>query len=189
MTATGAKFSDAIISRVDCWRWSSASTAAATSGSSSWRELLRRDMEDFLGRGVRGSALDEGGVLVGRQQLARLAADLHLEQPTALEGGGVHQRGVGHDVLVDLDDLAVDGGVEIADRLGRLQLTAGLARRDLLADLGKLHVDHIAERVGGVLGDADRRDAVLGGRQPLVLLAVAQLLGVAHGSILLYAKG
>jgi len=44
MTATGAKFSEAIISRVDCWRCSSASTAAATSGSSSCRGVFMSDM-------------------------------------------------------------------------------------------------------------------------------------------------
>jgi len=33
-TATGAKFSEAIISSVDCWRCSSAATAADMSGSS-----------------------------------------------------------------------------------------------------------------------------------------------------------
>src|SRR5690606_10097515 len=38
-----------------------------------------------------------------------------------------------------------------------------------------------AERVRRVLRDADRRHAVLGVRQPLVFLAVPQVLGVAHG--------
>src|SRR5919112_6011073 len=43
MTATGAKFSEAIISSVDCWRRSSAPTAAATSGSTSASERSNTD--------------------------------------------------------------------------------------------------------------------------------------------------
>src|ERR1044072_4392705 len=115
MTAAGAKFSEAIISRVDCWRWSSASRAAATSGSSSWRELLRSDIRVPIE--VGGSVVGEGGVFLGGEQAVRLVRHLHLEQPAALEGGGVHQRRVVHHVLVDLGDLTGARRVQGADRL------------------------------------------------------------------------
>ena len=49
------------------------------------------------------------GVLGGARQVARLVGHRDLEQPAALERGGVHQRRVVDDVLVDLDDLAGTG--------------------------------------------------------------------------------
>src|ERR1044072_8543331 len=127
MTAAGAKFSEAIISRVDCWRWSWASTAAATSGSSSCRGAFRSDVSAMR---YDSSAGRKGGVLVGGEQVVGLLGDAYLEQPAALERGGVDQRRVVDHVLVGLGDLTADRGVQVAHGLGRLQLPAGLARGD-----------------------------------------------------------
>ena len=52
-----------------------------------------------------------------------------LEQPAGLVGVAVHQLGGGVEDGVGGDDLAGHRGVDVADRLGRLQLAAGVARR------------------------------------------------------------
>ena len=64
--------------------------------------------------------------------------------------GGVDER------VVHLDHLAGDGGEELGDGLGRLDHAEGLALLHLVADLGELDVDHVAELVLGEVGDADQ---------------------------------
>src|SRR5262249_30941528 len=54
---------------------------------------------------------------------------------------------------------------------------------DREADDGQIHVDDVAECVLRVVGDADPRPPV-GGRDPLVLGAVAQLVGKLHRALL-----
>ena len=49
----------------------------------------------------------------------------------------------------------------------------------VVPDVGELHVDHVTERVLGVVGDADP-GAVAVDRHPLVLRRVPQLLRVLH---------
>ena len=51
--------------------------------------------------------------------------------------------------------LPVSGRVDVADRLGRLELADGGAGLDLVADLGQRDVDDVAQGVLGVVGDAD----------------------------------
>src|SRR5262245_34346906 len=125
--------------------------------------LVRRGVQQAVDRGRVG-----GHDLVEPAPAVRVAVD---------QFGGRVQG------LVDRGHLAVDGRVEVADRLGRLQLTAGGTGGDRLADRRQGDVDDVAELVLGVVGDADPNGSVgLAGRaDPLVLLGVLQVVGV-HGS-------
>src|SRR3954470_21798378 len=113
MTATGAKFSEAIISRVVCWRRSSASTASAISGSSIWRGWWK--VVTALG------SLGECGVGVSAQDLAE-RLDTHTKQPAlAVWVRADRLRGI-HDRRIDVDDIAGRRGVQVADGLGGFKL-------------------------------------------------------------------
>src|SRR5215469_1187587 len=70
------------------------------------------------------------GVLIGAQQAGRVGVGIQrdLHQPARAVGVGVDQRRVVFEVGVHLRDLAVDGAVDVADGLGRLDLTTRLAR-------------------------------------------------------------
>ena len=61
---------------------------------------------------------------------------------------------------------------------------------DVLADLGQLDVDDVAERVLRVVGDAHAHGALVtaSGADPLVLAGVLQVIGI-HGVWLLSAAG
>ena len=116
------------------------------------------------GRPAReGSALERGLVRRGVEQGGELrrGGGSHLEQPAAAVRVVVDQLGGGVERLVAGDDLAGQRGVDVADRLGRLQLAAGRAGGDRLADLGQRDVDDVAERVLRVVGDADPDGAVV----------------------------
>lgn len=63
--------------------------------------------------------------------------------------GGVVQR------LVDLDDIARDGGHNVRGRLDGLDGAEGLAFDCLIACGGELDVDNVAESFSGVVGDAN----------------------------------
>lgn len=70
-------------------------------------------------------------------------------------------------------DGAGDGAVDVGGALDRLDGAEGVAGDELLALLGQLDVDDVAELLGGVLGDAD--DAGRLGRvqvDPLVIFGV-----------------
>src|SRR3954453_782283 len=89
------------------------------------RRLVRRGVHQAVDRGgVRGHELVEPAPAV------RVAVDQLRRRVQA---------------LVDRHDLAVDGRVDVADRLRRLQLTAGGAGRDGLAERGQRHVDDVTE--------------------------------------------
>ncbi len=55
------------------------------------------------------------------EQLGKLGEG-HLDEPALAERVAVHQLGGRHDGVVDLEHGAVDGGEQLADRLGRLDL-------------------------------------------------------------------
>jgi hypothetical protein len=117
-------------------------------------------------------------VASGVQQLADLATVrwLDADHPSLAEGILVHLlRGVDEGVVA-LDDLAGDRREELAHRLGGLDHAERLSRLDLVAHLGQLHVDHVAELVLGEGGDADGQVA-LAILHPLMVLRVLQLLG------------
>ena len=69
----------------------------------------------------------------------------HLHHPTRAKRVGVDLAGVVDERLVDLDDLARDGRVDVRGGLDGLDDAVGLARGDLGADLGELDVDDVSE--------------------------------------------
>lgn len=127
--------------------------------------------------------LDEGLVGLGVHQLVdllgALLVDLDADDPAAavavVLGDLVDGGGLLLEQLVGGDDLAAHGGVDVGGALDRLDGADGVALVDEVGGrrLGQLHVDDVAELLGGVRRDAD--DARLAvGRQvdPLVVLGV-----------------
>ncbi len=110
--------------------------------------------------------------------------EAHLDHPAGAERVGVDEVGLVDDRLVRLDDLAVDGRVELADRLRRLDLADDLAGGDRRAGLRQVDEHDVTELVGGVGGDADRGDVAVDG-DPLVLGGVLQVGQVGHGHFFL----
>lgn len=113
--------------------------------------------------------------------LGTLLVDLDLDDPAAaiaivlgdlVDGGGLLLQ-----QHIALDDLALDGGVDVAGRLDGLDGANGVTGLDKVArGLWELDVDNVAELVGGVLGDANGGGFAVGGEvDPFVVLGV--LLG------------
>lgn len=110
--------------------------------------------------------------------LGTLLVDLDLDDPAAavaiilgdlVDGGGLLlQQGV------TLDDLAPDGGVDVAGRLDGLDGTNGVAGVDKVARrLGEFDVDDVTKLLGGVLRDANGGGLAVGGQvDPFVVLGV-----------------
>src|SRR4051812_22832809 len=92
--------------------------AAATSGSTA---ASGRSMLDFM-----SVAVGEGAVGVGVEQLVvgRALHPTELVQPAVVEGRLVDRLGLVVQPGVDISDPAGHRGVEVADRLGGLDLTA-----------------------------------------------------------------
>ena len=81
-----------------------------------------------------------------------LVRQLHLHHPAAAERVRVDLGRVVDERLVDLDDLARDGRVDVRGGLDGLDDAVGLAGGDLGADLGELDVDDVAELGLGRVG-------------------------------------
>src|SRR5579859_2388052 len=150
--------------------WSIDSTPIAASISSrSWGEWTRY--------GILRLARRFGGLLVLRlvhQVLGQVARKLDLQDPALAVRVGVHELGVGGELVVHLGDGAVDGRVEVARRLDRLDHAEGLALRDLAPWLGKLQEHDIAQLGLRKVGDAHGRGLAVDD-QPLVCLGVSPL--------------
>ena len=82
--------------------------------------------------------------------------------------------------VVDLNHLAVDRSVQIADCLDRLDFAEAFALEGVVAHLGQLDVDHVGELVDGKLRDADRAHVAFQA-SPFVGLGVTKLLWVHRG--------
>ncbi len=104
---------------------------------------------------AQDSTLDWYAAASIRASTADASDGLDLEQPALAVRVGVHQLRGAVERLVDRDDLAAERRVDVADRLGRLQLADGVTARQVAADLGQRDVDDVAERVLRVVGDAD----------------------------------
>ena len=139
---------------------------------------------DLLER--RAGARGRGALTVRRRSWTRTPAaessgpssvDGDLEQPAGTVRIAVDQRRVIDDGVVDLGDLAGDRRVQVRDGLGRLDLAAGLPRGHRGADLGQVHVDDVAQGVGGDGGDADGHNVPGLRGNPLVLGGVLQFSG------------
>ena len=100
------------------------------------------------------------GLVHERVHLARVA-HLDLDEPAVLERRRVDEVRRVLERAVDLDDLARDRRVDVRRGLDRLDGPEGLALLDLVADLGQVDEDDVAERVRRVVRDADRRDAAV----------------------------
>jgi hypothetical protein len=96
----------------------------------------------------------------------------------------VDRLGLLGQLRVRLHHLAAEGREEIGDGLDRFDHAEGLHGRDLGADLGQLHEDHVAQLLLGEGGDAHARLVSLELR-PLVLLGVAEVRrNVRHHALL-----
>ena len=92
------------------------------------------------------------------------------------------ELGLAAEVGVARHDFAAHRAVDVGGRLDGLDDRAGLAGGDATAGLGRLDEHEVAERLLGVVGDADRDGAVGLEARPLVGLEEAQVGGnVAHG--------
>ena len=74
-----------------------------------------------------------------------LVGQFHLHHPAAAEGIRIDLGRVVDQRVVDLDDLARNGRVNVRGCLDGLDDAVGLAGGDLRADLGELDVDDVAE--------------------------------------------
>lgn len=120
-------------------------------------------------------------VLLGAHEalevLDALLVDGDLGDPAAagavVLGNLVDVAGLLLELLVDVGDAAGDRGVDVGGRLDRLDGADGVARLDLAALLGQLHVDDVAQSFGSVLGDANHARLVVGRQvDPLMVFGV-----------------
>ena len=103
--------------------------------------------------------------------------DPELDQPAGAVGVLGEELDVPGHLVVDLDDLAGDGGIEVADALDALDLAEALAGGEPGPDGRELDQRQVAQLVHGELRDADRGDVVLE-RDPLVGRRESQGLGI-----------
>jgi hypothetical protein len=82
--------------------------------------------------------------------------------------------------LVDLEDLAGERRDHVGDGLHRLDLARRAVLRHRRADLGRLEVDELPERVLREPRDPERRLVTLDAR-PVVLRVVPEIVGIALG--------
>jgi len=95
--------------------------------------------------------LDERLVLVLHHEAVGVqrrlpAVDAHADDPAVALGGGVDGSGRVVEGGVDLDDLAVDGGEDVAGGLDALDGADGLAGGGGHCERRQLDVDDVAER-------------------------------------------
>src|SRR5919112_1407501 len=132
-------------------------------------------------QGATGLALEPSDVRVGVEELIDgLVVVRHdLEEPAAPVGVGVDELRGRLKRLVHRDHPTRDRCIDVAHRLGRLELAARRGRLDRGPDLGQVDIDDVTERLLGVIGDADPHRALLvaGVADPLVLGGVLQVLG------------
>ena len=103
------------------------------------------------------------------------ASRIRTSQPSPY-GILVHRLGRVDDLLVHLEHLARERRDQIGDGLHRLDLAVGAVLRERRADVRRLVVDELAERVLGVPGDAERRLVALDAG-PVVLGVVPESSG------------
>src|SRR6267142_3039284 len=96
-------------------------------------------------------------VLLQRHHTIELRArcGLDLDQPALLVRFGGDDRRVVEHLRVYRGNYATDRGIEVADRLDRLDLAEALTGGDLLADVRQRQVNDVGELIDGALGDAD----------------------------------
>mmetsp|Transcript_12883 Transcript_12883/g.45717 ORF Transcript_12883/g.45717 Transcript_12883/m.45717 type:complete len:205 (-) Transcript_12883:31-645(-) len=100
------------------------------------------------------------GVLLVRRRVHELLelrglGDLDLDEPAVLERGRVDEARRVAECLVHLGDGARDGRVDVGGGLDRLDGAKRLALDDLVADVGEVDEDDVAEFAGRERGDAD----------------------------------
>src|SRR5690606_35825991 len=134
--------------------------------------------------------LEQFGVGIRVEHLVHLVGLLDLDhvQPTVAVGVLVDRLGLVGERRVDLDHRAADRGVHIRRRLHRFDHRTGRTGLDTVADVGKFHVDQVAEQLLGVVGNADGDLAVAFDAGPLMGLQELQIAGdLAHRLLRGYA--
>src|SRR6267143_3056609 len=142
-----------------------------------WR-VTKRSAGASAARTV-GMTLLPDGLLVRlvAQQLLELRRRLRaeLDHPARAVGIAIDERRVALERLVHLGYRAGERRVQLRHRLHRLDRAEHVAACQHGADLGQVHVHHIAELALGVVGDADLHDGLIAR-----LLDVLMVLGVAQ---------
>ena len=90
--------------------------------------------------------------------------------------------------LVHLGHRAAHRRIQIAHRLHALHRTERRVALHLIANLGRIDVDNIAQRILRVVGNSNCPDAAID-PDPFVFLGVAIIRGISHGWILSSAQG
>lgn len=103
-------------------------------------------------------------------------AELHFEEPSLVEARGVDEARLVLDFGVLLGDRSRHGRIHLAGRLHALEGAALVPLRDDCSDVRQLGVDHVAEGLLRVVGDAHHTDLALH-PHPLVLLCVFAACG------------
>src|SRR5205809_2723599 len=157
----------------------------ATKRSAGSRDARAVGMSDVSLRALRkgcgtGRALCANMLLVllAPQQLVELlrVLDPELDHPALAIGIAVDERGVGFERRVDRHHRAGEGGVQLRDRLHRLDRAEHIHPPERGAQLRQVHVDDIAQLPLRVVGDPDLYDRlVVGFLDVFVLLGVAQI--------------
>ena len=124
----------------------------------------------------RGSTVDLLFILFLRQHRGnfRNVGELDLEEPTGRERFAVYESRIVGDTLVDLDDLAAHGRIDVARSLDRFDDGARLARFHLATHVGKLDEDNVRKFVLRVVGDAHGGN-VAGDSNPFVRLGIFKI--------------
>jgi len=139
--------------------------------------LLGRD-ELLVGLGVH-QLLEVGNARLVDLDLGDPAAAVRVVLGDLVDGAGLLlEQHVGR------GDAAADGGVDVGGALDRLDGADGVAGLDLLALLGELDEDDVAEGLGGVLADANDAGLLIGREiDPFVLLGVFPQRICERGSV------
>jgi hypothetical protein len=88
-------------------------------------------------------------------------AEFQAEEPALAFGLLIDRTGPGTERIVDGDDLAARGRIDVARRLDRFYNRRIAALLDLAADLRQLDIDDVAELLLCMLGDPDGRNVAV----------------------------
>ena len=126
-----------------------------------------------------------GAVGFGVEQSVGLAGVRRgdLEDPAFGEGIGIHESRIAIESYVDGDDLARNGGVDVAGGFDGLDDGDGFSGFHLATDGGQVNEDDVGEFGLGMIGDADGGGG-FAGLDPFVGGAVAEVIeDGTHGGI------
>src|SRR2546423_2798668 len=103
-------------------------------------------------------------------------AEPDLDHPAVVVRGGVDQCRLLVESVIDLDDLAADGRIELRDRLHRLDSTEDVVLAEVAADLRQLDKHDVAQLALRIIRNPNGDDVLVIGRfYVLVLFGIQQI--------------